>query len=50
MILDLVIDSDETISVYGIAAVFDMTGVNIGHAMQLPPGLVKRYLIVNMVI
>lgn len=43
MILDLVIDSDETISVYGVVAIFDMSGVNIGHAMQMPPSLVKRY-------
>lgn len=43
MILDLVLAMDETISVYGIAAVFDMRGVTLGHALQLPPATIKRF-------
>lgn len=42
MILDLLLHLDETISVYGIVAVFDMKNVTLNHALQLPPSLVKR--------
>lgn len=42
MILDLALEADETISVYGVVAIFDMTGVGFAHAMQLPPGLIKK--------
>lgn len=42
MLLDLVLHSDETISVYGVVAIFDMTGVTLGHALQLPPKLIRR--------
>ncbi|XP_062701989.1 retinol-binding protein pinta isoform X2 [Aedes albopictus] len=42
MILDLLLYLDETISIYGIVAVFDMKNVTLNHALQLPPSLVKR--------
>ncbi|XP_055523721.1 retinol-binding protein pinta [Wyeomyia smithii] len=42
MILDLLLYLDETISIYGIVAIFDMKNVTLGHALQLPPTLVKR--------
>lgn len=43
MLLDLVLHSDETISIYGVVAIFDMKDVTLGHALQLPPTLIKRY-------
>lgn len=42
MILDYLMSQDESISIYGIIAIFDMTGVTLGHALQLPPQLIKR--------
>lgn len=42
MILDLVLAADETVSVYGVVAIFDMTGVHLGHAMALPPNMFKK--------
>lgn len=42
MIIDLVLHLDESISVYGITAIFDMTNVTAGHAMQLPPTMIKK--------
>lgn len=42
MILDLAMAADETISVYGVVAIFDMTGVGFSHAMQLPPAMIKK--------
>ncbi|XP_065092112.1 retinol-binding protein pinta [Ochlerotatus camptorhynchus] len=42
MILDLLLHLDETISIYGIVAIFDMKNVTLSHALQLPPSLVKR--------
>lgn len=45
MILDLVEAEDEYISVYGVVAVFDMSGVGLGHAMQLPPSLIKKWVL-----
>jgi hypothetical protein len=44
MILDYLIHQDHTISVYGTRAIFDMHGVSLGHAKQMPPKLIKRYL------
>jgi CRAL/TRIO domain len=44
MILDYLIQKDETISVFGVRAIFDMTGVSLGHAKQLPPRLIKRWV------
>ncbi|XP_001845080.2 retinol-binding protein pinta [Culex quinquefasciatus] len=42
MVLDLLLHLDETISVYGIVAIFDMKNVTLGHALQLNPSLIKR--------
>lgn len=42
MLLDLVLHSDETISIHGVVAIFDMKGVTLGHALQLPPTIIKR--------
>lgn len=42
MILDLLLHLDESISVYGIVAIFDMKNVTLGHALQLTPSLIKR--------
>lgn len=42
MILDLVLAADEAVSVYGVVAIFDMTGVHFGHALALPPAMFKK--------
>lgn len=42
MALELALEEDETTSVFGIAAVFDLSGVTFGHAMQFPPHVVKK--------
>ncbi|XP_021930137.1 retinol-binding protein pinta isoform X2 [Zootermopsis nevadensis] len=42
MTLELALEDDETVSVFGVAAVFDLSGVTLGHAMQLPPHVVKK--------
>lgn len=42
MILDYMMYTKETISVYGIRAIFDMSGVALGHALQMTPVVIKR--------
>lgn len=42
MILDLVLKTDESVSIYGVSAIFDMHKVQLGHALQLTPPLIKR--------
>lgn len=42
MILDLVLAADEAVSVYGVVAIFDMSGVHFGHALALPPAVFKK--------
>jgi len=42
MALELALEDDETVSVFGVVAVFDLIGVTLGHAMQLPPHVVKK--------
>ncbi|GAB0094868.1 Retinol-binding protein pinta [Sergentomyia squamirostris] len=42
MLIDLAIRADESISIYGVSAILDMTGVTFGHALQLKPALIKR--------
>lgn len=42
MLLDLVLHLDESISIYGVSALFDMNRVQLGHALQLNPPLIKR--------
>lgn len=42
MLLDLVLQNDESVSIYGVSAIFDMKSVLLGHALQLNPPLIKR--------
>ncbi|KAJ6648879.1 Retinol-binding protein pinta [Pseudolycoriella hygida] len=42
MLLDLILHFDEKISIYGVVAVFDLKNVTLGHALQLPPTMIKR--------
>jgi hypothetical protein len=42
MALELALEDDETVSVFGVAAMYDLSGVTLGHAMQLPPHVVKK--------
>lgn len=42
MLVDLVFRMDETISIYGAIAIFDMNNVTLQHALQLNPALIKR--------
>lgn len=42
MVLDVAIYLDESISVYGAVAIFDMKGVSWLHALQMTPTVVKR--------
>lgn len=42
MALDVAIHLDESISIYGAVAIFDMSGVSWHHAMQMKPTTVKR--------
>ncbi|XP_013101214.1 retinol-binding protein pinta [Stomoxys calcitrans] len=42
MILDLLIKFEPDNCLRGIVAIFDMNGVQLGHAMQLNPKLIKR--------
>lgn len=45
MILDLALHMDETTSIYGLVAIFDMSNVTLSHALQLPPQMIKRFVI-----
>lgn len=42
MILDLLMYLDETVSIHGVVAIFDMQGVTLGHALQLSPAMIKK--------
>lgn len=42
MTLDLAIEQDESISVYGVVAIFDLAGVSLGHAQQLSVNMIKK--------
>jgi len=42
MVLDVVLYLDETISIYGTVAIFDMKGVTWRHGMQMTPTIIKR--------
>ncbi|XP_011307961.1 alpha-tocopherol transfer protein isoform X2 [Fopius arisanus] len=42
MILDLALKDHVSASVYGISAIFDMTGVSLDHALQMTPSVIKR--------
>ncbi|CAG2063587.1 unnamed protein product [Timema podura] len=42
MIVDLCMEEDEMFSVYGVVALFDLAGVSLGHAKQLPPSVIRK--------
>ena len=42
MVLDVATKDDEMAQIYGIIAIFDMTGVGLGHARQMTPGIIKK--------
>ncbi|KAJ8965223.1 hypothetical protein NQ314_004293 [Rhamnusium bicolor] len=42
MILDVAALEDELVQIYGITAIFDMTGVGLWHAKMLTPNIVKK--------
>ncbi|RZC36712.1 CRAL TRIO domain containing protein [Asbolus verrucosus] len=42
MILDAAVKDNEEAQIFGIIAIFDMTGVTFGHARQLTPGIIKK--------
>lgn len=44
MVLDVILYLDETISIYGTVAIFDMKGVTWRHGMQMTPTIIKRQL------
>lgn len=44
MVLDLVLHMDESVSIYGVVAIFDMAGVTWQHGLQMTPTIIKRYL------
>lgn len=42
MILELASRESKAVSLNGVFAIFDLEGVTLGHALQLPPGVIKR--------
>lgn len=42
MILDYLYHTDESLSIYGISAYFDMRYLSMGHALQMTPALIKQ--------
>lgn len=44
MVLDLVLRMDESVSIYGVVAIFDMAGVSWQHGVQMTPTIIKRYI------
>lgn len=42
MILDLVLHLDETVSIYGSMAIFDMAKVSWQHGLAMTPTIIKR--------
>ncbi|KAK3912627.1 Retinol-binding protein pinta [Frankliniella fusca] len=42
MLVDLLLETDEIISIYGVFAVIDLNGVSLGHALQLTPPVIKK--------
>lgn len=42
MILDVAALENELVTIYGVTAIFDMKGVTLGHARQLPPSRIKK--------
>ena len=44
MVLDLALHLDESISIFGAAAIFDMSSVTMAHGLQMTPVIIKRYV------
>lgn len=44
MVLDLVLHLDESVSIFGVVAIFDMTGVTWQHGLKMTPTIIKRYI------
>lgn len=44
MVLDLVLYMDESVSIHGVVAIFDMAGVTWQHGLQMTPTIIKRYI------
>jgi len=42
MVLDVLCREEEAISVTGVVAVVDLSGVGIGHAMQMTPSIIRK--------
>lgn len=42
MVLDVAALENECVSIYGVTAIFDMEGVSLAHARQLPPSKIKK--------
>lgn len=42
MILDLILKNDESFSSTGVVAIIDMKDVQLGHALQMTPSIIKR--------
>lgn len=42
MVLDLALYMDESISIFGVVAIFDMAGVTWQHGLEMKPTIVKR--------
>ncbi|KAI4470669.1 alpha-tocopherol transfer protein-related [Holotrichia oblita] len=42
MILDLLGCENEQLQIYGVIAIFDMQGISVAHARQLPPSKIKK--------
>jgi len=42
MVLDVLCRDEEAISVHGVVAVIDLSGVGVGHAMQMTPSIIRK--------
>ncbi|KAF7281275.1 hypothetical protein GWI33_004896 [Rhynchophorus ferrugineus] len=42
MVLDVVCREDEMAQIYGVVAIFDMTGMSFAHYCRMTPGLIKN--------
>ena len=42
MTLDLAVEMDESISVYGVTAIFDLNAITFSHATQMTPSIIKK--------
>lgn len=42
MTLDLAVEMDESVSVYGVTAIFDLNATTFSHATQMTPSIIKK--------